>query len=349
MSAIEIDGSVLEGGGQILRTALALSAILGKPIRVFNIRARRSNPGLQQQHLTGVLAAARIANAQVIGAVKGSTELTFKPGRIGCGGFRFDIGTAGSVTLVIQTILPILVFAPCESTVTITGGTDVPWSPPIDYVRFVMLPMLGLFGVKAEVRLVRRGHYPRGGGEVVLTVRPSELRAVNAVEFGNLVEIRGLSHAVRLPAHVARRQADSARDTLIKAGISVPIEISLETYEQGRDPHFGPGSGIVLWARSDRGYVKGADALGERGKPAEVVGEEAANRLLENLRSNMALDEHMGDMVIPYMVLARGKSAVGVSRITLHTLTNIYVVERMMDVKFVVDGAEGKPGIIRVV
>jgi RNA 3'-phosphate cyclase len=212
-----------------------------------------------------------------------------------------------------------------------------------------MLPMLGLFGVKAEVRLVRRGHYPRGGGEVVLTVRPSELRAVNAVEFGNLVEIRGLSHAVRLPAHVARRQADSARDTLIKVGISVPIEISLETYEQGRDPHFGPGSGIVLWARSDRGYVKGADALGERGKPAEVVGEEAANRLLENLRSNMALDEHMGDMVIPYMVLARGKSAVGVSRITLHTLTNIYVVERMMDVKFVVDGAEGKPGIIRVV
>jgi len=349
MSVVEIDGSVLEGSGQILRTALALSAILGKSIRVFNIRARRSNPGLQQQHLTGVLAAARIANAQVIGAVKGSTELTFKPGRIGCGGFRFDIGTAGSVTLVIQTILPILVFAPCESTVTITGGTDVPWSPPIDYVRFVMLPMLGLFGVKAEVRLVRRGHYPRGGGEVVLTVRPSELRAVNAVEFGNLVEIRGLSHAVRLPAHVARRQADSARDTLIKAGISVPIEISLETYEQGRDPHFGPGSGIVLWARSDRGYVKGADALGGRSKPAEVVGEEAANRLLENLRSNMALDEHMGDMVIPYMVLARGKSAVGVSRITLHTLTNIYVVERMMDVKFVVDGAEGKPGIIRVV
>jgi RNA 3'-terminal phosphate cyclase (ATP) len=349
MSVVEIDGSVLEGGGQILRTALALSAILGKPIRVFNIRAKRSNPGLQQQHLTSVMAAAKIANAQVTGAVKGSTEITFRPGRINCGEFRFDIGTAGSVTLVIQTILPILVFAPCDSTVTITGGTDVPWSPPIDYVRFVMLPMLGLFGVKAEVRLVRRGHYPRGGGEVVLTVRPSELRAINAVEFGNLVEIRGLSHAVRLPAHVARRQADSARNTLIKAGINAPIEISLETYEQGKDPHLGPGSGIVLWARSDKGYIKGADALGEKGKPAEVVGGEAANKLLENLRSNMALDEHMGDMVIPYMALARGKSTVGVSRITLHTLTNIYVVERLMDVKFVVDGAEGGPGVIKVV
>jgi len=112
---------------------------------------------------------------------------------------------------------------------------------------------------QADVRLVRRGHYPRGGGEVVLTVRPSELRAVNTVEFGNLVEIRGLSHAVRLPAHVARRQADSARNILIKAGIKVPIEISLETYEQGKDPHLGPGSGIVLWARSDKGYVKGSN------------------------------------------------------------------------------------------
>ncbi|MGC8608036.1 MAG: RNA 3'-terminal phosphate cyclase [Vulcanisaeta sp.] len=348
MSLVEIDGSVLEGGGQILRTALALSAITGKPVRIYNIRAKRSNPGLQQQHLTGVIAAARISNAQVTGAVKGSTELVFKPGKIGCGEFRFDIGTAGAVTLVIQTILPILVFAPCRSMVTITGGTDVPWSPPIDYVRFVMLPMLGLFGVKAEVRLVRRGHYPRGGGEVVLTVEPSKLRPVEVVEFGELKEIRGISHAVRLPAHVAHRQASSVREYLVKAGVKVPIDIAVETYEQGRDPHLGPGSGIVLWAVSSKGLIKGADALGERGKPAEVVGEEAAKGLLENLRSGMALDEYMGDMVIPYMSLA-GNSVVGVSKITLHALTNIYIVERILGVKFEVGGKEGGPGLIRIV
>ncbi len=347
MSVVEIDGSVLEGGGQILRTALALSAITGKPIRIYNIRVKRSNPGLQQQHLTSVIAAARIANAQVTGAVKGSTELVFRPGKIGCSDFRFDIGTAGAITLVIQAILPMLVFAPCRSVVTITGGTDVPWSPPIDYVRFVMLPMLGLFGVRAEARLVKRGHYPRDGGEVILTVEPSRLKPVEVVEFGDLREVRGVSHAVRLPAHVAHRQANSAREYLVKAGVKVPIDITVETYEQGRDPHLGPGSGVVLWAVSSKGLIKGADALGERGKPAEVVGEEAAKVLLENLRSGMALDEYMGDMVVPYMALAGG-GMVGVSRITLHALTNIYIVERMLGVKFEVSGKEGAPGLIRV-
>ncbi len=168
----------------------------------------------------------------------------FKPGgRIGCGEFRFDIGTAGAITLVIQTILPILVFAPCRSTVTITGGTDVPWSPPIDYVRFVMLPMLGLFGVKAEVKLVRRGHYPRGGGgEVVLTVEPSGLRPVEVVEFGDLREVRG-GFRMRLGCRLTWLIGRPTRlgSTWLRLGVKVPIDIAVETYEQGKDPHLGAG------------------------------------------------------------------------------------------------------------
>ncbi|WP_243680133.1 RNA 3'-terminal phosphate cyclase [Vulcanisaeta souniana] len=147
---------------------------------------------------------------------------------------------------------------------------------------------------------------------------------------------------------MAHRQANSAREYLVKAGVKVPIDIAVETYEQGKDPHLGPGSGIVLWAVSSKGLIKGADALGERGgKPAEAVGEEAAKGLLGNLRSGMALDEYMGDMVIPYMALA-GNSVVGISRITLHALTNIYIVEKILGVKFEVSGKEGKPGLIRV-
>jgi len=349
MSLIEIDGSVLEGGGQILRTTLALSALTGKPVRIYNIRAKRSNPGLQPQHLTSVKAVAELCNAKVEGAYKGSRELIFTPGKLRAGKFRFDIGTAGSISLVIQAILPVLVFAPGKCEVEITGGTDVHWSPPIDYVRYVLLPTLALMGVKAEVQVFRRGHYPRGGGHVKITVTPvDKLKPIDFVEFGRLVEIRGRSHCVKLPAHVAERQARAAKEYLKKHGIDVPIEIELETYPPDRDPHLGPGSGIVLYAKSDRGLLIGADAIGEKGKPAEEVGREAAEKLIQELTPGRAFDSHMGDMLIPYIALAEGRSRIGVSKITLHTVTNMYIVEKILGVKFRVEGEEGKPGIIEV-
>lgn len=346
---VEIDGSMGEGGGQILRYSLALSAVLLKPVHIYNIRVKRSNPGLRPQHLTGVRALAAITNAELQGAHVGSLEIWFRPRYRRGGYYRFNIGTAGSVTLVIQAILPALLFADQDSIVEITGGTDVNWSPPIDYMKYVFLPMLKHFGIDIKLEVRRRGHYPRGGGHVILRVRrlTRHLDPVNIIERGEIVEVRGRSHCVRLPAHVAIRQARSAEKVIFeKLGIRSSIEI--EYYERGRDPHLGPGSGIVLYALC-KNSILGADSLGARGKPAEKVGEEAASKLLEELRSGRALDSHMGDMVIPYISLANGRSCIGVSKLTLHTLTAIMVTKKFLpELDFRVEGSEGEPAVICV-
>lgn len=326
---VKIDGSYGEGGGQILRTSIALSALLGKPVEIINIRAKRTNPGLQPQHLTGVSAAALLTDADIEGAAKGSTRLYFKPKTLKCGTFNIDIGTAGSISLVIQTLAPILLYAPCPTKLVITGGTDVAWAPPIDYMRYVFVKALSLFGAKIAIELVRRGHYPRGGGKVIVYVEPiKKLRAVHSVEFGRLVKISGISHAVNLPTHVAERQAKAAKETLAKLGYVAEVEI--ETRSDG----LGPGSGIVLWAESDIGNVVGGDALGERGKPAEEVGREAAERLAAVLKTGVSLDPHMADMAVVYMALAEGRSKMSTSEATLHLQTNMYIVEQFLPVKF---------------
>ncbi len=326
---ILIDGSIGEGGGQILRTALGLAAALRKPIKIINIRAKRRNPGLQRQHLTGVRAIATLTNARVEGAQLGSTTLYFEPRGIRCGNYTFDVGTAGSVTLVLQTLIPVLPYLPCRTTIEIRGGTDVPWSPPVDYMKFVFLPLVNRFGLTVTLELIRRGHYPRGGGIVRVHAEPShELRAVDLAERGVVKEIRGRSHCVRLPRHVAERQAKAAKEYLAQH-MNTPIDIDIEAYEPSRDPHLGPGSGIVLYAIAERSIL-GADSLGEKGKPAEDVGREAAIKLLEELRSGAALDRHAGDMVIPLAALARGVSRFTISSLTLHALTVVEVVKRLL-------------------
>ncbi len=348
---IVVDGSIGEGGGQILRTTLGLAAVLGLKVRVVNIRAKRPRPGLQRQHLTAVRAVARLSGGRLKGDELGSTVLEFEPDEIRGGTYRFNIGTAGSTTLVLQAILPILIFSPSPVTVEIRGGTDVPWSPPVDYVRFVLAPLLRLMGVNLEVELVRRGHYPRGGGIIRVRVEkpPRRLNPINLVERGDIVRIEGLSHAVRLPRHVAERQAASARRVLEARYPSVPVSISLEYYEPSRDPHLGPGSGIVLWAVT-RYSVLGGDALGAKGKPAEKVGEEAAQKLVEDLDTGKALDRHASDMLIPLLALACGESMVGGARMTLHAYTNIEIVKMLVRdaVIEVVEGGLNKPFVLRV-
>ena len=324
-----IDGSIGEGGGQILRTALGLAAVLRKPIKVINIRAKRRNPGLQRQHLTGVKAIATLTNARIEGAYLGSTSLYFEPRGLRCGEFVFDVGTAGSVTLVLQTLLPVLPYLPCRSTIEIRGGTDVPWSPPVDYIRYVFIPLARLCGVEIELELIRRGHYPRGGGIIKLYIEPTHsLNSIELAERGALKTVKGRSHCVKLPKHVAERQAKAAYEYLYQR-LKIPIDIEIEFYDPDKDPHLGPGSGIVLYAITEKSIL-GADSLGAKGKPAEQVGQEAAIKLIEELESNAAVDRHAADMLVPLMVLAKGRSVVTASKLTLHTMTVIEIARSII-------------------
>ncbi len=348
MEVVEIDGSQGEGGGQILRTSIALAALVNKPIKIYNIRAKRSEPGLKAQHATAIKALAKITQADVEGVKVGSSTVVFNPGRPKGGDFKFDIGTAGSISLVLQSIMLSLAFAPSTTRLEIRGGTDVAWSPPIDYISNVTLPILAKMGYRSKIMLVRRGHYPRGGGRVRVVIDPvKRLSPLNLTERGEILSINGISHAVRLPSHVAQRQAESAENRLKKAGFK-DVEIKLEYYEKGKDPHLGPGSGIVLWAETESGGILGGDALGERGKPAEKVGEEAAEKLLREIERDAPIDTHTGDMLIPYLAIADGRSKVRVAELTLHLLSNILVTEKILGVKFDVEGKEGESGIISV-
>ncbi len=343
---IEVDGSFGEGGGQILRTTLALAAVLSKQVRIYNIRAGRSEPGLRPQHLTAVRAVAEICTASLKGSVVGSTEFVFRPGTHKTGQFRFDVGTAGSITLVLQTLMPVFPFLDGRVEMEITGGTDVKWSPPIDYVRLVTLPILARMGYQGTLQIVRRGHYPKGGGKARFEALPStRLNPLTELEMGKTTKVIGVSHSVGLPRHVAERQAAAAERVILGKGLP-PVQMVLDISEG--ESGLGPGSGIVLCALTSQGGILGTDSLGERGKSAEEVGLAAGKMLVEELDSNGSLDRHMGDVIIPYMALAEGVSEVSVTRVTQHTLTNVKVAEQVAGVHFDSVGEIGQTGRLRV-
>ncbi len=343
---IEVDGSFGEGGGQILRTTLAMAAVLGREVRVFNIRAGRGEPGLRPQHLTSARAISEVSSASSKGLEVGSTEFVFRPGTLRAGHFRFDVGTAGSVTLVLQTLMPVFPFLPGSIKIEITGGTDVKWSPPVDYLRLVTLPTLAKMGYQGTLQIDQRGHYPRGGGIARFAATTSQLLSPIAnLEGGDVAKIIGTSHSVNLPRHVAERQAIAASRVVLEKGLPSP-EMHLDTSEDRSA--LGPGSGIVLCAHTRAGAILGADSLGERGVSAEDVGSAAGKSLVEELESKAFLDRHMGDMIVPYTAMAEGISEISVSCVTQHTLTNMKVAEWVAGVRFDPVGEIGRPGTLRV-
>ncbi len=330
---IEIDGSHGEGGGQILRTSMALSAVTGDAVRVFNIRAGRPNPGLSPQHVTSIEAVAEIADAEVDGLFQGSKEVVFKPRSLVGGEFEFDVGTAGSVSLVLQSCLVPSALSKSKVRMTIKGGTDVKWSPPIDYMRLVHMRILEMFGPSCELELVGRGFFPEGGGEVVATVSPvRQLAPVDLDSPGKVLSVEGVAYAQNLPEHVVSRMKHSATKRLIDLK-QVRIEADIR---KGRST----GAGIVLVANSERTVV-GESALGERGVRSESLGEGCAQDLLETIRTGATVDLHMLDQILPYMALAQGRSRVVAEEMTGHAETNIWVIERFLGKKFSVRKTDG--------
>lgn len=325
---IEIDGSYGEGGGALLRVATALAAYTGKSVCIDHIRANRPKKGLMPQHLHAVKAVSQLSQARVEGLEIGSERIEFHPQKLVGHDLEVDVKTAGSISLVLQAVMIPAMGVDKPFKVTVQGGTDVRWSPLMDYLKNVTLPVLDLMGYPAQMEIERRGYYPRGGGLVHLKVRPTpQLKPLKLTQL-KVERILGISHATRLPRHVAQRQADQASQILTKQGYDVDIDV-----EVNQDA-LGPGSGIVLWSEG-QGWV-GGSSLGERGKRAEIVGKEAARELLFHLEKDAPLDRFLSDQIIPYLALA-GDSQVKVAQITPHTLTNIHVAEKITGVRFQMD------------
>lgn len=357
---IEIDGSYGEGGGQILRTALSLSCLFKKPFRIFNIRKGRKNPGLMPQHLTAVRAAQLLSNAQVKGDYKGSTELVFLPNEVKAGEFFFDIGTAGSTSLVLQTLIPSLAFSidallsdssqrgysefeSPKSTITLKGGTHVPFSPPFDYLREIFSFFLEKIGIKLRLHIESYGFYPKGGGKVRAEIYPAkEIKPLKVKDRGNIMKIEGYSAVGNLPISIAERQKNAFLkflDEEIKQ-LKIPVDIRLLSVNT-------QGQGTYIFIKVESEHIRaGFTALGERGKKAETVGEEIAKELQKYHTTNAALDPHIADQIVLYLSLSQQESIFTTSCITQHLVTNLWTIKLFHNYYYSVKGEIGEQGTI---
>ena len=332
---IEVDGSKKSGSGTILRLAVALSAIKQEPLHITNIRHKRKNPGLRPQHLESVKTAAKLCNATTEGANIGSSELWFKPNRIISGEVKAEIGTAGSISMLLLTVLPICACARSNVRVhVVNGGTDVRFAPTINYIKHVLLPALQKMEIKATLDVKRYGYYPKGMGEVLLNVESgSRICPLSLEEFGEIEKVEGISVCTFLERQsVAARQAKTAAFILKNYGMRPTIQVVND-----RSNLIQKGTSITLWAKTSKGALLGADAIGEIKKSSERVGREAAENLVKETEAQVTTDVHLADMLIPYMALAEGTSAVTVRRITEHIDTNIWLTEMILGTKFSVE------------
>jgi RNA 3'-terminal phosphate cyclase (ATP) len=328
LAFLEIDGSIGEGGGQILRTAVSLSAIYQRPVKIHNIRAGRKEPGLRPQHLQAILSAAMICNANTRGASVGSTSLEFIPGSIP-DKFqrRIETGTAGSVTLIAQTIIPISIFRSTELDVEIVGGTEVPYSPTVDYLERIVVPIYRELGADVKIELGQRGYYPKGGGSITVRCHPpAKLPRELIFQSNKSKKIRILSVSRLLPNNVVERQLKSALEVLENGGVSAA---SIVTSIDDSGKAYSPGTSILIY--SDQDCLIGASSLGEKGKSAERVGEEAANAFLKEIQCLPQVDSHLADMLPTLLSCLPGRSEYSTSDLTSHFHTNVQICEKFVE------------------
>ena len=337
-SCIIIDGSKGEGGGQILRTSLVLSTLTGTPFRMINIRARRSNPGLQQQHLQSINALKKISNAKVKGNYKGSMEIEYEPGSTQAGEYTFRIETAGSTSLIMHTVFLPLVLVGKRSIVRITGGTHNPWSPTFDFIRFNWCYFMKMLGIDISVKLLKAGFYPEGGGEILAEINP--VKKINPLVIksrGLLRKIEVYSAHTNLRFEVAQRQAKAAEKFLENFSDNISVQIDeLESYSKN----------TTIAITGDFGNTRCCyTALGKKGKRAEKVAEEACIKFLSFLKSNGCIDEYMADQIILPLIFSTGYSEFTISKITNHLITNINTIKNFLNTDIILEGdlhREGK-------
>ncbi|MBI5407221.1 MAG: RNA 3'-terminal phosphate cyclase [Nitrospirae bacterium] len=362
VSYMAIDGSHGEGGGQILRSALSLAIILSKPVEIINIRRGRPKSGLRPQHLTCVNACRDISDAHVEGNEIGSAQLRFSPQVTKSGNFTFNVaekrGSAGSTSLILQTLLPPLVLGQHTTQLTLMGGTHGPWSPPFHYLKEIFIPVIGRMGVSIELTIDKWGWYPIGGGIVHAEINPiiplnpplppllkggkvglgekGGLKGLIVEERGRLTRIWGLSAVSNLPLAIAERQRSEGLKELKALTIDTDIEVISAP---------SPGKGTFFFIVAEYAGIKaGFSALGAIGKPAEEVAREACRAFFEYHDSNGAVEPHLADQLIPYMALADGASSFTTTKVTRHLLTNVWTVRQLMDVDIRVKGREGECG-----
>lgn len=325
-SMITVDGSIGEGGGQVLRTALALSIATRRACRIEHIRSKRPKPGLLRQHLTAVQAATAVGDAQVEGDTIGSTALTFVPRAIRAGEYRFAVGTAGSATLVMQTVLPPLLLASGESTLILEGGTHNPWAPPFDFLQRAFMPLVNRLGPSVETTLKRPGFYPAGGGAFAVTVRPSKvLGRLELIERGTVVARRVTAMLANLPRHIAERELRVALDLLNwrrECGSVVNV-----------DGGPGPGNLVLIELESEH-VTEITSGFGEVGVAAEAVADRAVKDMRRYLAAGVPVGVHLADQLLTVLALSEGEfRTVSLSR---HSLTNIEVIRHFVDVRIAV-------------